>query len=230
MANFRASPPRSHKTQPSGIWIGFSGGDDFNDIAVFKFRLQGSHLPIDPHTLSAVPDLAVHCIGKIHHRGPSGQRHDFALGGEDIHGIGEKIDFDMIPKLSGIKGLVLYVQQRLQPLRTKTLGIFTVGVFRLVQPMCCDPFFSDHVHGLRSHLKLNVDARWAHKGGVQRLVAVDFRDGNVVFEFTRHGFVQLMEQTQSRVAIRDARQNESHAINIGHLRKAQMLGQHLFVN
>ena len=96
--------------------------------------------------------------------------------------------------------------------------------------MRCNPFFSDHVHGFRSHLKLNVDTRWTHKGGVQRLVAVDFRNGNVVFEFTRYGFVQLMEQSQSRVAIRDARQNEPHAINICHLRKAQMLGQHFFIN
>ena len=89
---------------------------------------------------------------------------------------------------------------------------------------------SHHVHGLGAHLKFNVDARGSYQSGVQRLIAVDFANGNVVLEFARNGLVHLMQNAQGGIAINDRRHNESEAIDVGHLCKTQMLAIHFFVD
>ncbi len=43
------------------------------------------------------------------------------------------------------------------------------------------------VHLGGANLKLDWCAVWADQRGVQRLIAVQFGDGDVVFELTRHG-------------------------------------------
>ena len=52
---------------------------------------------------------------------------------------------------------------------------------------------SHHMHRLCAHLKFHIHAAGAHHRGVQRLVAIDFRNSNVVFELAGHGLVELME-------------------------------------
>ena len=90
--------------------------------------------------------------------------------------------------------------------------------------------FGHHIHGFGAHLKFNIDARGPHQSGVQRLIAVDFANGNVVLEFARNRFVHLMQNAQRGIAINDRGHNESEAINVGHLSKTQVLAIHFFVD
>ena len=52
----------------------------------------------------------------------------------------------------------------------------------------------------------------------------------MVFELAGHGFVELVQNAHGGVAVRHLRQDETKAINIGDLRKTQMLGIHLVIN
>ena len=142
-------------------------------------------------------------VGKVHHCGAPWQGHDLALGGEHIHGIGEQVDLDVVPKFSGVACFGLDVQKRLQPLRAQALGLGAGRLVFFVQPVRGHPRFGDQVHRLGAHLKLNVHARRPDQGGVQRLVAVDLGNGDVVLEFTGQRLVNLVQQAQSGVAVDD---------------------------
>ena len=152
-----------------------------------------------------VTDIAVDRIGEVHHCRSAGQGHDLALGGEHIDRIREQVDLDVVPELGGVARLVLDVQQRLQPLGAQAV---TGGVFRvvdLVQPVRSDARFGHDVHGLRTHLEFDVHAGRADQGGMQRLVAIELGDRDMVFELARHGLVELVQQPQRGIAIYNSR-------------------------
>ena len=52
----------------------------------------------------------------------------------------------------------------------------------------------------------------------------------MVFELAGHGFVELVQNAHGGIAVSDLRQDETKAINIGDLRKTQVLGIHFVVN
>ena len=169
-------------------------------------------------------------VSKVHHGGAARQRHDLALGGEYIHRVGKEIDLDVFPELGGVAGLVLDIEQRLQPLGAQAVvGLAFAGV-DFVKPMRCHPRLGDQVHSLGAHLKLDVDARWTDQRGVQGLVAVDLGNGDVVLEPARHRFVELVQQPQGGVAVGGLRHEYAKAIHISHLSKTQVLVVHLAVN
>ena len=93
-----------------------------------------------------------------------------------------------------------------------------------------DARLSDHMHRLRTHLKLDVQTRGAHQGGVQRLISVQLGNRDMVFESTRHRFIELVQNAQGGVAICHLRQDQAKAVNVRDLGKAQVLGIHLFIN
>ena len=99
----------------------------------------------------------------------------------------------MVPKFCGIACFILDVKQGLQPLRTQAFSAFMYGVTGLVHPVCCNPRLCDHVHGVSAQLELDVDACRTHKSGVQRLIAIDLGDGDMVFEFAWHRFIELVQ-------------------------------------
>ena len=105
-----------------------------------------------------ITQIAVNHVSKIDHCGATWQRHDLALGCEHINGIGEQINFDMVPKFRGIACFFLDVQQRLQPLRAQAFGFHTAAGFVLVQPVRCNTRLSHHIHAFCAHLELNIDA------------------------------------------------------------------------
>ena len=90
--------------------------------------------------------------------------------------------------------------------------------------------FGHQVHAVGAELELHIQARRPDQGGVQRLVAVDFGNGNVVFELARHRLEQLVQQTQSGVTGHGVFHDDPKAVNVGHLRKAQVLVVHLAVD
>ena len=136
----------------------------------------------------------------------------------------------MIPKLSGVAGFVLNVEQGLQPFMAELLAGVGARFIGFVEPMRGHAGLSHQMHGFGAHLKLDVQARGTDQRGVQRLVAVEFGDGNVVFELAWHGFVELVQQAQCRVAIDHLGQDEAKTVNVCDLRKAQVFVGHFFVN
>ena len=136
----------------------------------------------------------------------------------------------MVPKFGSIAGFVLDVQERLQPLGSQAFVRTGLRVAGFVEPVRGHTRFGHQVHAVGAELELHIQARRPDQGGVQRLVAVDFGNGNVVFEFARHRLEQLVQQTQSGVAGHGVFHDDPKAVNIGHLRKAQVFVVHLAVD
>ena len=70
----------------------------------------------------------------------------------------------------------------------------------------------------------------ADQRGVQGLVAIELGNGNMVFELARHGLVHLMQHAHAGVAISHGGHDDAKAVDIGDLRKTQVLVVHLAVD
>ena len=101
---------------------------------------------------------------------------------------------------------------------------------RLVQPVRCHAGFRNHMHLVRAHLEFDVDARWPHQRGVQRLVAVEFGNGDVILELAWDRLVHLVQNAECRITVRDGGHDDAKAVDVRHLGKAQVLEVHFLVN
>lgn len=72
---------------------------------------------------------------------------------------------------------------------------------------------------MRANLKLDGCAERANQRCVQRLVAVDFWNGDVVFEPTWDWLESGVERPQRQVALRYRVDDDPHAVDIEDLRK-----------
>ena len=67
------------------------------------------------------------------------------------------------------------------------LQIGQLTIFILVEPVRSDTGFRDTVHFFSADLEFNRRAIRADDSGVQRLVAIELGDGNVILELAWHG-------------------------------------------
>ena len=65
---------------------------------------------------------------------------------------------------------------------------------------------------------------------MQRLIAIDLRDGEVIFKFTGQRFIERMQCAKRGIAACIVLNDNTKAVQIQHLRKRQMLLDHLPVN
>ncbi len=86
------------------------------------------------------------------------------------------------------------------------------------------------MHGLGAHLEFNIGPERPHQGRVQRLVAIDFRDRDVVLELAGQRFVQLVQYAHRGVTGVQAVDDDPETVNIGHLGKGQVFFVHLAVD
>ncbi|MPM47079.1 hypothetical protein SDC9_93787 [bioreactor metagenome] len=231
MANLGASAARAHKGQPRRVRVRIRHGDDFHHVAIFQFGTQRHLLAIDLARHGVIAHIRVHGIGKIDHRCATWQRHDLALGREYVNGIGEQVHPHVVPELGRIACFVLDVEQRLQPLGAHALHRRSAcAAHFLVQPMRRHTGLGHHVHFLGADLELDVHPGRPHQRGVQRLVAVDLGNRDMVLELARHRLVHLVQHAQRGIAIRHRGHDHTEAVDIGHLGKAQVVLGHLLVD
>ena len=100
----------------------------------------------------------------------------------------------------------------------------------LVQPVRRHARFGHHVHGLGAQLEFDVDARRAHQRRVQRLVAVELGNRDVVLELARQRLVHLVQDAQAGVAGDHIGHDQAEAVDVGDLGEAQVLLVHLAVD
>ena len=133
----------------------------------------------------SVADVGMDAVGEVDRRRGARQRDDLALRREHVDLVGEQIDLDVLEELARVAGVALDLQQRLQPLVGARLQLRKVGIVVLVEPVGGDAGLGNMVHLARADLKLDRRAVRADQGRVQRLVAVDLRDRDVVLELAR---------------------------------------------
>jgi hypothetical protein len=112
----------------------------------------------------------------------------------------------------------LDLHQARQPLARAVVLDAAEGVAAgLVLPVRGDAGFGHAVHLLGADLHLDRHAVRAEQGGVQRLIAVDARDGDVVLEAPGHGLVDAVHQPQHAVAGVGAVDDDAKAVHVDHL-------------
>ena len=168
-------------------------GNDLDPVAALEFGAQRHKFVVDLGRDAAVADVAVDRVGEVHRCRASGERKDLAFGREYIDLVGEEVDLDVLEELGCIAARVLNVQQRLQPLVRAALQLAQLGLGRFVEPVRGNTRLGDPVHRQGADLHLHRSAIGADQRGVQRLVAVDLRDRDVILELAGHRFVQPVQ-------------------------------------
>src|SRR5690606_16149013 len=230
VADFRARAAGAYVVEPLRIGAGCGRGDDLDRVAAAQFGAQRNEFVVDLGRHGLVADIGVDGIREIDRRGATRQRDDLAARGEYIDGVREQVDLDVLEEFAGIARLALDVEQRLQPLVRALLKVVERHVGALVQPVRRHAFFGNVVHVARAELEFHGRAIRPHQRGVQRLVAVDLGNGDVVFELAGHRPVQLVQRAQGQVALGQRVHDDPKAVDVEHFGKRLSLLDHLGID
>ena len=238
-----------HEAQPvarRACSVGFRG-EHFDRVAAFKFRVKRDEPPVDAGTHGAVADLGVHGIREINRRGIRRQGDDLAFRCEHVHFGSAEVLLERAKELVGIRRFAGPVGQLLDPLEVvgfvEVLAVLALAVVlvriaqraarltvRLVLPVRGDAEFRPPVHVPRADLNLDrLTARPDHRG-VQALVHVEFRHGDVVLEPAGDRVPPRMHGTERRIAVLDGVDDDAHADQIVDIREIVPAHDHLLVD
>ncbi len=174
---------------------------------------------------AAVAHVGVHGIREVHHGGAARQAQDLALGREHVDLVGEQVDLDALEEILGAAAF-LHVDEVGQPLaRAFVLAAF--AFVDLVFPVRGDAGLGHAVHVLGADLHFDGDAVGPEQRGVQRLVAVDARDGDVILEAPGHGLVRAHAPRRARDSRCPPCRHDAQAEHVDDLGKRRGLAQHL---
>jgi len=176
------------------------GGKYFHRLATLQWYRQGRQPTVHPASHTAVADIGMDRVGKVHSGGAARQLENFAFGCEHVNLVREQVNFDVLDKLKGITGGLLHFQQTLHPLpgpRMTTVGILAVT---FIQPVGGYAIVGHIFHFPSTNLDLYRDAVHTFEHRVQGLIAVGFGNGDIVLEFSRDGLIQTVYRAQHPVA------------------------------
>ena len=167
VANLGAGLAGTGEGEPGGAGARVGIGDDLDDVAVGELGAQRHRVAVDAGGHALVAQVGVHAVGEVDDGGAPRQAPDLALGREDVDGVGVEIDLDVIDEFQRVAGLLLDVEQRLEPVQRLDLLVAGVVALGLVEPVGGDAGFRDAVHLGRADLELDAAAMRADHGGVQ---------------------------------------------------------------
>src|SRR5690606_27529280 len=131
---------------------------------------------------TGIAHLGVYRVGEVDRRGADRQFLDLALRRKDIDLVGKQVDLDALDKLHRVAGLLLHFQQATHPRLGTGVRRRTGITVSLVQPVRRDAVVGHGIHFLGANLYFQRNTRARLQRGVQRLVAVCLRDGDVILE------------------------------------------------
>ena len=180
-----------------------AGGHDLDLVAVFQVVAQRHQPAVDLGADAGVADLAVHRVGEIDRRRAARQLDQLPLRREAEHLVGVEFQLGVFQELVRRGRILQDFQQVLHPAEALHVGAVDLLVRRLVDPVRGDAVFRDVVHlgGADLHLDLLVARLAQRDAGVQRLVAVGFRGGDVVLEPAGDHRIGRVHRAQRRVAV-----------------------------
>ncbi len=163
LADLVAGPGGDDDLQPVPARTGRRdlGGEDLDAVARAELGVERHQAPVDPGPDAAVADLGVDGVGEVDRRGTDRQGDDVALGGEDEDLVLLEVELQRLEELGGVGGLLLPVDDALQPGH--------VGGRRplLVAPVGGDAPLGPVVHLRGADLHLEGLALGPDDGGVQ---------------------------------------------------------------
>src|SRR6185437_11785969 len=220
---------RDDEVDPRGVRHRALGGDDLHRLTVAQHGAQRRQPPVHLGRDAAIADVRVHRVGEVHHRGAARQAQDGAFGSEDVDLVRKEVDLDALEEL--LRGAVLLqLDEARQPFAC-TLLLHRVRIAAaLVLPVGRDAGLRDAMHVLGADLRLDGYAVGTEERRMQRLVAVDPRDGDVVLEAPRHGLEYRVHDAERAIAGVRLVDDDAQAIDIDDLRQRRALARHLLVD
>ena len=86
------------------------------------------------------------------------------------------------------------------------------------------------MHVFSANLNLDMESVGAFECGMERLVAVGFGNGDIVFEAVMHGFVEHVHLTENLITAVNFVGDNAETIDIHHFKKGHVFIAHLAVN
>ncbi len=172
-------------------------GENFDHVAANNFMAQRHHLAVHLCAHALMADFGVHGIGEVDGSGPAGQLQHAPFGRERVNLDGRQIHFQRGEKFAGFLQLLRPFNQLAHP--GDALVVIAGSRFAaFVFPVSGDAFFRDAVHFLRADLHFKRLAAMQN-GGMQGLIQVRARHGDVIFEAARDWPPNVMHHAEGGV-------------------------------
>ena len=176
------------------------GGEDLHGVAVLQGGVQRDQAAVHLGPDAPMPQLGVDLVSEIQGGGTGGKLHDVPLGSVNKYLVAEDVLLHRLDKLGGARHLPLPLQQLAKPGHL-LLEPQVTGFTFFVAPVGRHTVLGNLVHLLSLDLHLQGLATLADYGGVEGLVHVLFRVGDVVVELAVDGMPKLVSDSQGFVAI-----------------------------
>ena len=230
--DLRTRRRRADDAQPAARRRGAFLREDLNAVAHLQLVRQRHDLAVGLGTNAVVADLGVNGVGEVDRSGTRTQALDLALRGEHEHLVGIKVDLQVFQELARILGFILPVNHLSKPRQLLIeLGVLALlaAVF-LIQPVSRDTELAFLVHFLGADLNLKRLAGRADDRGVQALVHVELRHGDVVFETPGHRVPQRMHRAQRRVTVLNGLHDQAHGDQVEDLAELLVALGHFLID
>jgi hypothetical protein len=186
-----------------------------------------------PFTFGAgagVADVGVNAISEIDRRRILRQIDNVAARSEGENLVGRKVELERIEKAFGVVfGVALQFENEAQP--AQLVAEVLVGrVFFLVAPVRRNAELGFAVHFARANLHFNRLAGGPQHFGVQRLVIIRLRFGDVIEKHLRHLHPLRMHHTQGVVTVGHRRADDAQRDQVMQVVELAPLLDHLLIN
>src|SRR6185437_2940000 len=201
VAHFAAPTRRLHEFEPIAAGPVIFLRDDLDHVAIGEHMAQRNHLAVHLGSDALMADFGVDQVREIDRSGAARQDDDASLGRKRIDLFGVEIHFERGQEFAGLFHLLHPLDELAHPDDAMIVGIRgRTAVF--VLPVRGDALLGDAVHFLGANLNFERLAG-VNDGGVERLIEVGARHGDVVFEAARDRAPNLMHNAQSGVTVLD---------------------------
>src|SRR3989338_2029259 len=179
-------------------------------------RVKFRHFFVDFYALTAVAQIGMYGKGKVYGRGAYWQVNNIAFGRKAENSMLKQIELKGLHEFPGVfMQPFLKFAQLADPHKffTRLETFFGFARF-VVGPMGGNAVFGVFMHLGRSNLYFQNVPAGAENSGVQTLITVRFREGNVIFYFARHWPELFMEKSHDGVAVAGAFGNDSNRYQV----------------
>ena len=196
-------------------------GKNLDDVEVVELFVKVANFAVDLHADDVAADFAVEAIGEVEGEGTLGEVDDVALWGIDENLVGEEVQFQLVEidlfafAEAGSGGLELGNPEEVsgEVLDFAFFIILREFLFVVIE-RGGETVFGEIVHLASADLELDNLFVGGDDGGVEGLVAVLFRNANIVLDPAGHGGVEGMDEAEDEIAGGDVGDDDTEGVEV----------------